>query len=243
MKNLIFYTLSVLFFTNCNSEKTISKNNLKSVWEINYVKSKVELDSTDNNIIRDIYNDITTNKFNSIIVKENEHLLASYDDQHLLASYDEILFDNTPFTSISTTLEKKTEKNYKIKNRKDFVENDEPSLFVYILRGVLLFSILGFGLFFLIRAWWRGWKDNIRWVKILTYIVSILVALWIIIGVAVYFLFMFDILGKKIATIHNGDFVKGNRKYFINLSSLEKGAYVLVLTNQNSVKTSTIFKN
>jgi len=180
MKNLIFYTLSVLFFTNCNSEKTISKNNLKSVWEINYVKSKVELDSTDNNIIRDIYNDTTTNKFNSIIVKENEHLLASYD---------EILFDNTPFTSISTTLEKKPEKNYKIKNRKDFVENDEPSLFVYILRGVLLFSILGFGLFFLIRAWWRGWKDNIRWVKILTYIVSILVALWIIIGVAVYFLF------------------------------------------------------
>ena len=189
MKNLIFYTLSVLFFTNCNSEKTISKNNLKSVWEINYVKSKVELDSTDNNIIRDIYNDIATNKFSSIIVKEKEHLLASYDDQHLLASYDEILFDNFPFTSISTTLEKKTEKNYKIKNRKDFVENDEPSLFVYILRGVLLFSILGFGLFFLIRAWWRGWKDNIRWVKILTYIVSILVALWIIIGVAVYFLF------------------------------------------------------
>ena len=180
MKNLIFFTLSVLFFTNCKSEKTISKNNLKSVWEINYIKSKVELDSTDNNIIRDIYNDITTNKFNSIIVKENEHLLASYD---------EILFDNFPFTSISTTLEKKTEKNYKIKNRKDFVENDEPSLFVYILRGVLLFSILGFGLFFLIRAWWRGWKDNIRWVKILTYIVSILVALWIIIGAAVYFIF------------------------------------------------------
>jgi hypothetical protein len=189
MKNLIFFTLSVLFFTNCKSEKTISKNNLKSVWEINYIKSKVELDSTDNNIIRDIYNDIATNKFSSIIVKENEHLLASYDDQHLLASYDEILFDNFPFTSISTTLEKKPEKNYKIKNRKDFVENDEPSLFVYILRGVLLFSILGFGLFFLIRAWWRGWKDNIRWVKILTYIVSILVALWIIIGVAVYFLF------------------------------------------------------
>tara|TARA_B110000285_G_scaffold68032_1_gene78155 strand:+ start:1253 stop:1840 length:588 start_codon:yes stop_codon:yes gene_type:complete len=189
MKNLIFFTLSVLFFTNCKSEKTISKNNLKSVWEINYIKSKVELDSTDNNIIRDIYNDIATNKFSSIIVKENEHLLASYDDQHLLASYDEILFDNFPFTSISTTLEKKTEKNYKIKNRKDFVENDEPSLFVYILRGVLLFSILGFGLFFLIRAWWRGWKDNIRWVKILTYIVSILVALWIIIGAAVYFIF------------------------------------------------------
>ena len=189
MKKIIFFTLSVLFFTNCKSEKTISKNNLKSVWEINYIKSKVELDSTDNNIIRDIYNDIATNKFSSIIVKENEHLLASYDDQHLLASYDEILFDNFPFTSISTTLEKKTEKNYKIKNRKDFVENDEPSLFVYILRGVLLFSILGFGLFFLIRAWWRGWKDNIRWVKILTYIVSILVALWIIIGVAVYFLF------------------------------------------------------
>ena len=54
---------------------------------------------------------------------------------------------------------------------------------------------------------------------------------------------LFDILGKKIAAIHQGDFIKGNRKYFIDLSSYEKGAYLLVLTNQSYIKTSTIFKN
>ena len=54
---------------------------------------------------------------------------------------------------------------------------------------------------------------------------------------------LFDILGKNIATIHRGNFIKGDRKYFIDLSSYENGAYLLVLTNQNSVKTSTIFKN
>ena len=49
-------------------------------------------------------------------------------------------------------------------------EEDEPSLLVYILRGILVFSILGFGLYFLIRAWLRAWRDNVRWVKTLTYI-------------------------------------------------------------------------
>jgi|TARA_B110000240_G_scaffold178745_1_gene208403 uncharacterized protein involved in cysteine biosynthesis len=51
------------------------------------------------------------------------------------------------------------------------VDEDEPSLLVYILRGILVFSILGFGLYFLIRAWLRAWRDNVRWVKVLTYIV------------------------------------------------------------------------
>tara|TARA_B100000795_G_scaffold208905_1_gene162414 strand:- start:105 stop:452 length:348 start_codon:yes stop_codon:yes gene_type:complete len=50
-------------------------------------------------------------------------------------------------------------------------DEDEPSLLVYILRGVLFFLILGFGLYFLIKAWLRAWRDNVRWVKILTYIV------------------------------------------------------------------------
>ena len=54
---------------------------------------------------------------------------------------------------------------------------------------------------------------------------------------------LFDMLGKKIATIHHGSFLKGDRKYFIDLSSYENGAYLLVLTNKYSVKTSTIFKN
>ena len=32
---------------------------------------------------------------------------------------------------------------------------------------------LGFGAYFLIRTWWRSWKDDIRWVKILTYILLV----------------------------------------------------------------------
>ena len=47
-------------------------------------------------------------------------------------------------------------------------EEEEPSLLVYILRGILFFSILGFCLYFVTRAWRRAWKDDIRWVKILT---------------------------------------------------------------------------
>ena len=36
---------------------------------------------------------------------------------------------------------------------------------------IILFGVaLGFGAYFLIRAWWISWRDDIRWVKILTYI-------------------------------------------------------------------------
>jgi hypothetical protein len=49
-------------------------------------------------------------------------------------------------------------------------DDNEPSLIQYILRGVLFFSIVGFGLYFLIKSWLKAWKDDIRWVKILTYV-------------------------------------------------------------------------
>ena len=49
-------------------------------------------------------------------------------------------------------------------------EDDKPSLFEAILMGVLVVSILGFAAYFLFRAWWRAWRDNIRWVKLVTYI-------------------------------------------------------------------------
>jgi hypothetical protein len=38
----------------------------------------------------------------------------------------------------------------------------------------LLISVLlglGFSAYFLIKSWWRAWKDEIKWVRILTYIV------------------------------------------------------------------------
>ena len=50
-------------------------------------------------------------------------------------------------------------------------EEDEPSLFVQYLLAILSLAILGFGLYFLFRAWWRAWKDDVKGVKILTYII------------------------------------------------------------------------
>jgi len=47
----------------------------------------------------------------------------------------------------------------------DDEEEDEPSLLVYILRGIFVFSILGFGLYYLIRAWWRAWRDRKWWAR------------------------------------------------------------------------------
>ena len=39
---------------------------------------------------------------------------------------------------------------------------------------------LGFGVYFLIRACWRAWRDNIRWVKILTYIFLVPLLLYLL---------------------------------------------------------------
>ena len=55
-------------------------------------------------------------------------------------------------------------------------EDDGPSLLEAILMGVLVVSILGFATYFLFRAC----RDNIRWVKILTYILSVLFLLFLI---------------------------------------------------------------
>ena len=41
--------------------------------------------------------------------------------------------------------------------------------------------ILAIGFYFLFRAWWRGWRDDIRWVKILTYSIFIFVLLVLLI--------------------------------------------------------------
>ena len=43
-----------------------------------------------------------------------------------------------------------------------------------------LLVALGFGAYFLIRAWWRSWRDDIRWVKILTYILLVPLLLYLL---------------------------------------------------------------
>ena len=62
-------------------------------------------------------------------------------------------------------------------------EEDEPSLLVYILRGIFLFSILGFGLYFLIRVWWRAWRDEVKWVRIFTYVILGILSLMLLLGI------------------------------------------------------------
>ena len=60
-------------------------------------------------------------------------------------------------------------------------EEDEPSVLVQYLLAILLLAILGFGAYFLFRAWWRALKDGVLGVKILTYIIFAFV-LFVIIG-------------------------------------------------------------
>ena len=61
-------------------------------------------------------------------------------------------------------------------------QDDEPSLLEAILLGVLVVSILGFAAYFLFKAWWRAWRDNIRWVKVVTYILLGFFLLFLILG-------------------------------------------------------------
>ena len=61
-------------------------------------------------------------------------------------------------------------------------EYDEPSPLEAVLMGVLVVSILGFAAYFLFRAWWRACRDNIRWVKIVTYILLGFFLLFLIFG-------------------------------------------------------------
>ena len=41
-------------------------------------------------------------------------------------------------------------------------EEDESSLLVKYLRAILALVILVFGTYFLFRAWWRAWKDDVK---------------------------------------------------------------------------------
>ena len=64
-------------------------------------------------------------------------------------------------------------------------EEEESSLLVEYLLAILSLAILGFGTYFLFRAWWRAWKDDVKGVKILTYIIFafvLLIILFVIIG-------------------------------------------------------------
>ena len=48
--------------------------------------------------------------------------------------------------------------------------------------AILFLGAVGLAAYFLIRAWWRAWRYDIRWVKILSYI--------LLVPLLLYFLFL-----------------------------------------------------
>ena len=62
-------------------------------------------------------------------------------------------------------------------------KDDKTSLSVYVLRGVLFFSILIPGLYFLFRSWWRAWRNQVKWVRILTYVVLGILSLVLLLSI------------------------------------------------------------
>ena len=78
-----------------------------------------------------------------------------------------LLITLTTLTTVSYASFPITESNTEILKTiiSEDTEEDETPQHVYILRGILAFSILGFALYFLIRALRRAWRRDVPWVK------------------------------------------------------------------------------
>ncbi|MBT4881341.1 MAG: hypothetical protein HON40_02185 [Flavobacteriales bacterium] len=71
-----------------------------------------------------------------------------------------ISYASFPITENNTVL---TTTNFAVDHEDD--EDNEPSLIILILRGLLVLAVLGTALFFIIRTWWRGWKKRNWWAR------------------------------------------------------------------------------
>jgi formate/nitrite transporter FocA (FNT family) len=87
-----------------------------------------------------------------------------------LFSLNTLTYASFPITENSTSDISNTI-NVQMEEEEEEEEEDEPSLLVQYLLAILSLAILGFGTYFLFRAWWRAWKDDVKGVKILTYII------------------------------------------------------------------------
>ena len=94
-----------------------------------------------------------------------------------LITFTNVSYASFPITENTTVL---TTTNFAID---DGEEGEEPSLIERILIGLLVLAVLGTALFFIIRTWWRGWRDRVRWVRILTKIVLILGGVIALLGI------------------------------------------------------------
>ena len=93
-----------------------------------------------------------------------------------------ILFFSHSLIYASFPIEDFNEKTINTVLSQDNNDDDTP-LSAYILRGVLFFSILLPGLYFLIRSWFRAWKNQVRWVRILTYVVLGILSLILLLSI------------------------------------------------------------
>ena len=80
----------------------------------------------------------------------------------LLFSIILITLSNVSYASFPVT-----ESNAEILNTivSEDTEEEDPSLLEAILMGILVVSILGFALYFLIRTMWRAYRRDVPWVK------------------------------------------------------------------------------
>ncbi|MGY8918724.1 MAG: hypothetical protein ACKVJ6_10650 [Flavobacteriales bacterium] len=88
-----------------------------------------------------------------------------------LFSLNTLTYASFPITENSTSDISNTINVQMEEEEEEEEEEDEPSLLVQYLLAILSLAILGFGTYFLFRAWWRAWKDDVKGVKILTYII------------------------------------------------------------------------
>jgi hypothetical protein len=93
-----------------------------------------------------------------------------------LTTFANVSYASFPITENNTVL---TTTNFEDSDNDD----DEPSLIVLILRGLLVLTVLGTALFFIIRTWWRAWRDRVRWVRVLTKIILILGGVIALLGI------------------------------------------------------------
>ena len=63
-------------------------------------------------------------------------------------------------------------------------DDNEPSLLVFILRGILIIPILLYGFYLLFRAWWRAWKKRKRWARLLPWAILIAIPILGLIGLS-----------------------------------------------------------
>ena len=84
-----------------------------------------------------------------------------------LTTLSSVSYASFPITENTTVL---TTSNFEIEDEED---DNEPSLIVYILRGILLAAILFFG----IRAFIRAWRNRKWWARLLPW--AILIAILI----------------------------------------------------------------